>query len=550
MPLSTPVKVGTTIAGTYQDGPGHAHQSHLIYAVNAARWWLFTVNSADDSAGNPGTHLINAYYSDGPDLASAGWTKATSSPSLSASSATGLNALWGGPAASAFHGRAFGCAYVNNAAGSNKDLVVIYGAVLQGYTGGSQTDSYNGCIRAVVTSNAITWGNWGGWTTSSWNLASTSTTVSPFCVVGVTTDGFAQFAGCVLHSELDCAVCTTHDACNVDSWTEGSISATGNTSLGSGVVTGMSNQTRLAVGMSLSQDAGDFGGNRFPKVNSIDSGTQVTVSQTSAVNATATELRWWQGWAGSNRPNSILPDTTMTNECGAYGFAPLASGGMLLAYGDGAQTNGSFSDLWSLKANQTQAQGFWPSTTDGTGRAAVFGTAVTTDPHDWCLIPVSTANIYCARRTGTTSIAVRVYSTGGNTWSALGAQPPATAGTIKAAAGVVGATDGTDFWLFVIDGTHNTIIYCKFSVALGTWGNWITLANVDSTATKLAGQINANGAGGPTRNLAGLMYSVTNGSNFDTYVVSLKTAVTPPTFTFDQQINVTRPAAFRPGLAR
>jgi hypothetical protein len=543
MALKTPVLVGTTIAGTYQDGPGHTNQSHLIWAANCQRWFLFTITSASDTAGNPGTHAINCYVSSESNLDTASWTSLGSSPNMDAATAgssTKFDSGLGG-------GRSMGCCYVNNSAGSNQDLVYIYASLA--FVAGAQ-NSYNGLIRAVVTAGSITWGTWGGWSAAAWNLVGGSTAIIYGNAVGITGDGYLQLASCVMHTELDCNVCTTVDPAVVDSYTEGGVTATGDTAIGSASITNLTNETGAKVGMAISNDGSDWTPNRFPRIGSIVNGTRIDVETgTTAINAaTGLSTRWWQGTTGSTRTTTMI-DSTMAHECTNYAFAPLASNGMLLVYGDGGGTNGQPTDFKSMKANQTQAQGFWPSTSDGTGGVAVFGSAVTIDPQDWCVIPVDTTHIYAARRTGTTTIAMRSYTTGTNTWAALTA-PPATTGTIKAGGGVVGATDGTDFWLFVIDSTNNQIIYNKYSVSGAVWGAWVALANVPTTATKMAAQVNANAAGGVNRNLAGLIYSVQNSTNWDTYVVALKTAITPPVFTFDFRIGSTRPAPFRPGLAR
>lgn len=510
------VKIGTTIAGTYQDGPGHINQSHLIYAANAGIWWLFTTNSVADVAGNPGTHTLDAYYSSSSDLMTATWTKATSSPNLNAAS-SGVSTVFNGGIGG---GRSMGCCYVNNASGSNKDLVYIYASLF--YVGGSQ-NSFNGLIRAVVTANTITWGNWGGWSTSAWNLVGGSTAINSNNVVGITTDGKLQLAACVMHSELDASVCTTVDNAVSDAYDEGCITATGDVLNASALIKTLSNELRLKVGMALSNESTDWatGPGRFPKINTIDSGTQVTVSSTATGTANTTGVRWWQGTPGTTRVNTVM-DSSMTHECGTHAFAQLEAGGMLVIYGDGANTNGSSNEMKSIKANQTQAQGFWPSTTDGTGSKAVFGASVATDPQDWCIVSVDTTHIYAARRTGNTTIATRAYNTAGNSWSATANQPPALTGkVIKAGAGVVGISDGTNFWLFIIDSTDNAIKYCNYTVAAGTWGAWTTLEAVDSTATKMGGYPSL-GSGG-----AAVIYSVTNGGNFDTYVSALPLSVKP-----------------------
>src|SRR3954470_4624556 len=74
-PAATPAIVGTQIAGTFGDASGHSGQSHLFYAANSGVWWLLTLTSAADSVGGA-NHVVKAFHSSGPDLATATWTAA------------------------------------------------------------------------------------------------------------------------------------------------------------------------------------------------------------------------------------------------------------------------------------------------------------------------------------------------------------------------------------------------------------------------------------------------------------------------------------------
>lgn len=505
-----PTKIGTLAFGTYQMGPGLTGQNHLIFATNAKVWWFFAVTSASDATGTPGTHVIKSYYSSSPNLFTATWTASTDSPNFDA---TGVN----GPAKFE-SGRSFGCLYWNNGGGTKKDIILLTAGMQNAdkLTGGS---SYQGVIRASVTNTTITWDSWGGYTTPSWNNVANHV-FQAGSMLGRTTDGYIQCASMYLHSEVDAAVVTSVDPDTGDNWTTGNIAATGNSGTNSAIFTAMSTQARLKVGMAMSYEAGDWNTCRYPKVNSIDSGTQLTMSHQAQTAATGTGLRWWQFTGGSNRVQLDTPmvDVSMTNECQCYGFAPLDNGGMIVVYDTGDQVAPNFSELKSIKANQTQAQGFWPATS-GTG-VAVFGSASTQDIQDWCLINVDTTHIYCARRTGNTTIAVRKYNTGSDTWSALATQPPTFGGVIKAGGGVVGITNNYDFWLFVIDGTNNVISYVKYNEVYDTWGTWTTVAAVDSTAKYLSCSPILGPISGVTSQ-AGLIYQVTNGGSFDAYVTPL-----------------------------
>ena len=80
---TTPVVIGTQIAGTYGDASGQSGQSHLFFAENAQVWWLLTLTSSGDTPGGT-NHLVKAYVSSGPDLATATWTAAADSPGAAA----------------------------------------------------------------------------------------------------------------------------------------------------------------------------------------------------------------------------------------------------------------------------------------------------------------------------------------------------------------------------------------------------------------------------------------------------------------------------------
>ena len=85
---AAPVAVGALAAGSFGDASGHSAQSHLVYAANAGVWWLFTLTSSADSVGGP-NHIVKAYRSSSPDLATATWTAATDSPGATTSVTSG-----------------------------------------------------------------------------------------------------------------------------------------------------------------------------------------------------------------------------------------------------------------------------------------------------------------------------------------------------------------------------------------------------------------------------------------------------------------------------
>lgn len=491
-------------SGTYADGTGHSCQSHLIYAANAGVWWYFTITSASDTAGNPGTHTIKSYFSSSKDLTNSTWTASTSSPNLDGDS---------GSVTAAFrNGRSLGVLYINNAGGANKDIIHISASMFCG-TQPDAGNGINGHIRAVLTGTTITWGTWGGYIASSFNY------LDPVLIagnaIGRTTDGYIQAGSSIYHNELDASIVTSNDPDISDSWTAGG-AGTGTLANTLATITALSNESGMAVGYGISNSNVGITPTTA-KINSIDSGTQVTTSATATASSTGAPVRWNNMTPGANRTNLVL-DNNMTHECCTYAFAPLASNQMLAIYDSGGQAPPNFDDLNSIKSTQTQANGFWPLTNLGTTAVKVFGTTSIQELADWCAIPVSTTNIFVAQRNGTTTIRFVKYTDVGNgSWVATTNQPPTNTGkSFKAAGGIVGVNNGTDLWLFVIDGTDNAIKYCKYTVGSGTWDSgWTTLTTVSSTAQYLACYPSIAGL------QAGLCWQVTNGSNFDTFFTSL-----------------------------
>jgi hypothetical protein len=70
--------MATTIVSNlaiFSDGTGHGNQSHLVYALNQQRWWLFVYKTKTASA-------VSCYVSSSSDLTTATWSASTDSPAL------------------------------------------------------------------------------------------------------------------------------------------------------------------------------------------------------------------------------------------------------------------------------------------------------------------------------------------------------------------------------------------------------------------------------------------------------------------------------------
>src|SRR4029079_17731219 len=177
-----PVTIGDHVAGSFADATGHSAQSHLVYAVNSRTWRLFTLTSTGDAQGGS-NHVVKAFRSSGPDLATATWIAAADSPPALAAS---TNGLLGG-------GRSLGIAYVNNSPAD-----VIHADISMAFDG---QDGRTGHVRAIVTGTSITWASWNYFDepAATWTLPRGNT-------VGVSSGKFIHTGGPILQQEVDANV--------------------------------------------------------------------------------------------------------------------------------------------------------------------------------------------------------------------------------------------------------------------------------------------------------------------------------------------------------
>jgi hypothetical protein len=447
--VSSPVKIGTTIAGTFNDATGHSGQSHLVFAPNANVWWLFTLSSAHDALND---RTVQSYVSSGPDLATATWSAKAVSPTLGNVNGATSSLLAGG--------RSLGVAV--RSIGTTDYAHVFVSSAFDGQT------SSNGHARATLGATSITWGAWNNpgspntaseWQGPAGTGASGAATKSSWGnSIGISSGGFIHHFSVTMDQEVDCAVGRSTNADTAASWTNG------------------------------------FGNNVSP------------------TGAAGTSPSW----------TVAVIDKTMTNECKALAFAPLASDVMLAVYSNGAVAQ---PNLTNLRYQKSGASGTWTniSASTGGGNGNVFSSSVTTHQNDWALVPVNTSTIYAFRRKSTgTGIDAASYSVAGNNWSAFAAAPPTfgSGQAYKAGSGLFGATDGTNVWLFVINtDTANAILYTQFN---GTsWTAWATVPGT-GTGSQTRNFITGNPAIGSGQ--AGLAWTQTNGSNFDVYATSFRSA--------------------------
>lgn len=193
----SPVTIGDHVAGSFADASGHSAQSHLIYAVNSRVWWLFTLSSTADAEGGS-NHVVKAFRSSGPDLATATWIAAGDSPAAASGTPNGF--LGGG--------RSLAIAYIDNT-----PVDVIHAEVSMAFDG---QDGRTGHIRAVVTGTAITWSSWNYFDepAATWTLPRGNT-------LGVSSGKFIHTAGPILQQEVDANARQSTNPDTGGTWTSG-----------------------------------------------------------------------------------------------------------------------------------------------------------------------------------------------------------------------------------------------------------------------------------------------------------------------------------------
>ncbi|HJZ76631.1 MAG TPA: Ig-like domain-containing protein, partial [Vicinamibacterales bacterium] len=398
-----PTKVGSLVAGAFNDATGHSAQSHLVYAPNAGVWWLFSLSSAHDALND---HTVRSYYSSGPNLATATWTAATPSPHLG-NAGFATDSVFAG-------GRSLGVAVLS--IGGTDYAHVFASTAFDGQV------ASNGQIRARLGANAIAWESWDNpgspnaasqWQgpASSGNPSAGSTHSSWGNVVGISTGGFVHHSSVTMDQEVDCNAARSTNADIAATWING------------------------------------FGANSV----------------------------------GASPPHTTaVIDKSMTFECKSLAFAPLASNVMLAVYSNGAAPQPM---LTNLRFQKSGAGGTWTSVTGSSGgNGKVFSTDATIDANDWTLVPVSTDVIFTFRRDASgAGIDGAVYVPASNVWTSMSAAPPVFGpGQVpKSGAGLFGATDGTNVWLFCINSDPaNSILYSAFN---GTaWTPWAAVPGTDS----------------------------------------------------------------------
>lgn len=189
-------------------------------------------------------------------------------------------------------------------------------------------------------------------------------------------------------------------------------------------------------------------------------------------------------------------DNSMIHASNALAFASLEDNVMLAVYDNGGGASCGYNcippgspsepNLSNLGYKRSNADGSWtgvPPGTQGPGDGQVFAADAIVNQNDWTLVGLNTASVYGFRRSASgAGVDSAFYNVAGNNWSALAPQPPlfASGQAFKSGAGLFGATDGENIWLFVINtDTANSVLYTQFDGSGGYWTPWAAVPGTD-----------------------------------------------------------------------
>jgi hypothetical protein len=143
------------------------------------------------------------------------------------------------------------------------------------------------------------------------------------------------------------------------------------------------------------------------------------------------------------------------------------------------------------------------------------------DPNNFGACAIGTTEVHCVLRTGSNTYTHKRFN--GTNWTTLsGATIPTQ--TSLAGAGIAMSSNGTDVWLGVIDSAAgNAVKYIKWTASTGLWdASWTTLDGTSQTRNYLSFSPNQDATA--SKNI-GVIWSQTNGSNFDIVFATMPTIV-------------------------
>lgn len=204
-------------------------------------------------------------------------------------------------------------------------------------------------------------------------------------------------------------------------------------------------------------------------------------------------------------------DTSYTNVSNRVAMFPLASGKILFVGEDASATEpNSMKNVLSKTWDGTTLSPT-PASTAGTSIFTALGSGIA--PGNFGAVRVSNTDVHCVLRTGSNTYVHKRFN--GTNWTTVSGASITNQNSV-AGSGPFLCTDGTDVWLFIIDSdSANTVRYVKWTASGNTWGTWTALETSSQTRNYLSGYPLV------VSNTIAVIWSQTNGSNFDIVVTSL-----------------------------
>jgi len=276
------------------------------------------------------------------------------------------------------------------------------------------------------------------------------------------------------------------------------------------------------VGTSPSRSISSFPGGCNSVIDSnntiVDLGNMqgATVGKGYASRSTNTDSG--TSWtAGFNAATQIFSVTNFINAFAAFD----TGGGNVLALGENASTteaNSMTNVLWSQWTGAS-----WSAS------ANVFTSNLSSgvDPNNFGAVARTTSDVHCVIFDGTSTFTHRRFN--GTSWSAGDSIQSESA---KPAAGLFMATDGSNVWLFVIDNASGNVVrYNKWTSGSG-WSGWQGLELSSATRN------NIDGYNQVVNNQIGIVWTQTNGSDFDVAFETLSIGQQQSSFTYTASGNL------------
>lgn len=164
----------------------------------------------------------------------------------------------------------------------------------------------------------------------------------------------------------------------------------------------------------------------------------------------------------------------------------------------------------------------WDGTTLGT--ALVIATGIgSQDSNDWSAARVSNTDIHIVYRTGSNTFSHKRWN--GTNWTSVGGAAIPNLSNV-AGSGIALVSNGTNVWMFLIGSdANNTVSWIKWTAISNTWSaTWTALESSNKVRNYIACSPNLDSS---TSANIGIIWTQTNGSNFDIVFSNLNTISAP-----------------------